>query len=57
VGGLFFQGRIVPTEVQKPSELSGKNLMGRGKLVSRNFYILNTFVFNNLSNMSIFLTK
>ena len=26
IGGLFFQGRIVPTEA-KPSELSGRNLM------------------------------
>jgi hypothetical protein len=47
--GLFFQGRIVPTEVQKTIRTFYKNLMGRGKAVSRNFSRISTFIFNNLA--------
>ena len=36
IGGLFFQGRIVPTEA-KPSELSGRNLMVDGGGCQANF--------------------
>jgi hypothetical protein len=38
-----------------PSELSGKNLMRGLKAVSRNFWRINAFVFNNLNYWSTFL--
>jgi hypothetical protein len=51
-GGLFFLGRIVPTEA-KPSKLSGQNLMGRKSRVSSSFWEINVFIFNELQNQSI----
>jgi len=38
MGGLFFQGRIVPTELSKTVKTFWKNLMSRKSGVSRNFW-------------------
>jgi hypothetical protein len=48
-----FQGRIVPTELENPSKLSATNLMSLKTGVSRNFYEINVFVFNDLQNQLI----
>jgi hypothetical protein len=40
---------------KRPSELSGENLIGHGKAVSRNFSRINAFVFNNLISLSTWL--
>jgi hypothetical protein len=45
--GLFFQGRIVPTEV-KTVKTFWRNLMGGKSGVSRNFWEINIFIFNYL---------
>src|SRR5882672_12548745 len=50
--GLFFQGRIVLTSSKKTIRTFWRNLIGRRKAVSRNFWRINAFVFNNLINMS-----
>jgi hypothetical protein len=50
-GSLFFQGRIVPTEVESIRTFCA-NLMGRKSTVSSKIYDLNSPIFNDLHKMS-----
>jgi hypothetical protein len=52
-GWPLLQGRIVPTELENPSKLSATNLMSLKTGVSRDFYEINVFVFNDLQNQLI----
>src|SRR5208283_4938842 len=51
LGGLFFQGRIVPTEVLSIRTFCG-NLMSLKSTVSSKICDLNSLIFNNLCNTS-----
>ena len=48
VGDLLFQGRIVPTEGVCSVKTFWRNLMSLKSRVSRDFWELNIFIFNNL---------
>ena len=52
LGSLFFQGRIVPTEI-KTVKTFWRNLMSLKRGVSRNISEINTFIFNDLGNRLI----
>src|ERR1035438_4315465 len=51
LGGLFFQGRIVPTEVLSIRTFCG-NLMSLKSTVSSKICDLNSLIFNNLHDTS-----
>ena len=52
LGSLFFQGRIVPTEI-KTVKTFWRNLMSPKRGVSRNISEINAFIFNDLGNRLI----
>jgi hypothetical protein len=52
LGSLFFQGRIVLTEI-KTVKTFWRNLMSLKRGVSRNISEINTFIFNYLENRLI----